>query len=81
LEGTAALKSPAVFAAAVNAEASSLWRRVVNAITGYQNNEYQRVENGTPGVSTDLGKDTASAKFAHCAVDVSLSQTMANYFN
>ena len=70
----AALKSPAVLAAAVNAEALSLWRRVVNAITGQQTKDYQRVENGTPGVSTDIAKDTASSKFAHCAVDVSLIQ-------
>lgn len=72
-EGAAALKSPAGFAAAVNAEAHSLWRRATNVITGQQSNDYQRVENGTAGVSTDeVIKDTASAKFAHCAVDVSL---------
>jgi hypothetical protein len=33
-EGAAALKSPVVFDAAVNAEASSLWRRAINKITG-----------------------------------------------
>jgi Ca2+-transporting ATPase len=68
------LKSPAVFAAAVNAEAFSLWTRAVNTITGQRNNDYQRVENGTPGASTEEAKDTASAKFAHCTVDVSLIQ-------
>lgn len=73
-EGAAALKSPAVFAAAVNAEAFSLWRRAVSFVTGQRNNDYQRVENGTAGVSTDEVKDTASAKFAHCTVDVSLIQ-------
>lgn len=71
-EGTAALKSPAVFVAAVNAEASSLWTRVVNTVTGRQNNEYQRVENG---VTRDEAKNTASAKFAHYPVDVSPCST------
>ena len=78
-EGAAAMKSPAVFAAAVNAEAYSLWRRAVNVVTGQQSNDYQRVENGTPGVSTDEAKDTASAKFAHCAVDVSLIQPTTSF--
>ena len=74
-EGASALKSPTVFAAAVNAEAFSLWRRVLNTITGQQNKDYQRVENGsrTPSVSTDVAKDTASSKFAHCTVNVSHS--------
>lgn len=67
-EAAAALKSPAVFAAAFNAEASSLWTRVVNTVTGRQMNEYQRVENGT---SKDDAKNTASAKFAHYPIDVS----------
>lgn len=78
-EGAAALKSPAVFAAAVNAEAFSLWTRAVNAVTGRQDNEYQRVENGTPGISTEVSKDTASAKFAHCTVDVSLIQLTTTF--
>ena len=68
------MKSPADFAAAVNAEAFSLWTRAVNVVTGQRDNDYQRVENGTPGVSTEEAKDTASAKFAHCTVDVSLIQ-------
>ena len=78
-EGAAALKSPAVFAAAVNAEACSLWRRAVNVITGQQNNDYQRVENGTAGIGTDEVKDTASAKFAHSAVDVSVTQLTTTF--
>ena len=45
-------------------EAFSLWTRAVNVITGRQDNEYQRVENGTPDVSTEEAKNTASAKFA-----------------
>jgi P-type Ca2+ transporter type 2C len=70
-EGAAALKSPAVFAAAVNAEASSLWTRLVDTVTGRQTNEYQRVENGTSSATKADAKDTASAKFAHYPVDVS----------
>ena len=73
-EGAAALTSPAGFAAAVNAEAVGLWRRTINVITGQRNNDYQRVENGTAGVSTGDTKETASGKFAHCAVNVSLVQ-------
>lgn len=69
------LSSPAVFAAAVNAEATSLWTRAVNTITGRQTNEYQMVGNGR-GTPPDLQraptKDTASAKFAHHTVEVSL---------
>lgn len=71
-EGPTALKSPAFFVAAVNVKAFSLWTRAVNFITGQQNNDCQRVENGTAGVSTEEPtKDTASAKFAHCNVVVS----------
>ena len=73
-EGAAALASPAVFAAAVNAEATSLWTRAVNAITGRQTNEYQPVESGraTPSVQArEEAKDTASGKFAHYTVEVS----------
>lgn len=73
-EGTA-LASPAVFAAAVNAEASSLWTRVVNTITGRQTNEYQRVENGAPATHKDEAKDTPSGRFAHAHVDVGPNST------
>ena len=78
-EGAAALKSPAVFAAAVNAEACSLWSRVINFITGQRNNDYHRVENGMAAVNTNEAKDTASAKFAHCAVEVSLIQPITTF--
>ena len=70
-EGAAALRSPAVFAAAVNAEVSSWWTRAINIITGRQHNEYQRVEHGASDVGTKNAVDTASAKFAHYPVDVS----------
>jgi len=69
-EGAAALKSPAIFAAAVNAEASGLWTRAVNTFTGRETND-RRDENGAAGTSGDEVKDTASAKFAHHPVDVS----------
>ncbi len=71
----ASLASPAVFAAAVNAEATSLWTRLVNTITGKSTNEYQAVENGrnTPPITQRTeSKDTASAKFAHHTVEVRL---------
>ncbi|KAH9485618.1 Calcium-transporting ATPase 1 [Psilocybe cubensis] len=74
-ESAAALASPAVFAAAVNAEATSLWTRAVNTITGRQTNEYQVVENGreTPPASREQSKDTASGKFAHMSAEATIS--------
>ncbi|KAF9486080.1 Ca-transporting ATPase [Pholiota conissans] len=71
----AALTSPAVFAA-VNAEATSIWRRAVNTITGQQTNEYQAVEGGreSPQITQrETTKDTASAKFAHHTVEATVS--------
>ncbi|KAF9012607.1 Ca-transporting ATPase [Cyathus striatus] len=75
----AALASPADFAAAVNAEASSLWSRAVGAITGQQRPQqqllphaYERVENGRVSPLAPIReekKDTLSAKFAHYSVD------------
>ncbi|PPQ78974.1 hypothetical protein CVT25_002258, partial [Psilocybe cyanescens] len=74
-ESAAALASPAVFAAAVNAEATSLWTRAVNTITGRQTNEYQVVESGreTPPVVREENKDTASGKFAHMSAEATIS--------
>jgi len=74
-EGAAALASPAVFAAAVNAEATSLWTRAINKITGRDSIEYQPVENGraTPPAQREVPKDTASGKFAHLTAEVSLT--------
>lgn len=72
-EGAAALASPAEFAAAVNAEATSLWTRAVNTITGRESNDYQPAGNGreTPPVMQEgQAKDTASAKFAHYTIEV-----------
>ncbi|KJA28829.1 hypothetical protein HYPSUDRAFT_33216 [Hypholoma sublateritium FD-334 SS-4] len=72
----AALASPAVFAVAVNAEATSLWTRLVNTITGKSTNEYQTVENGRdtpPMTQRTESKDTASAKFAHHTVEATVN--------
>ncbi|KDR75583.1 hypothetical protein GALMADRAFT_248070 [Galerina marginata CBS 339.88] len=76
-EGAAALASPAVFAAAVNAEATNLWSRTVNAITGRQTNEYQPVDHDreTPSTAREEAKDTASGKFAHLTAEATI-----NYF-
>lgn len=70
-ESAAALASPAVFAAAVNAEASSLWTRAINYITG-NTNQYQVVDSGreTPPAGVEEKRDTASAQFAHCSIEV-----------
>src|SRR5258705_13788874 len=42
----AALSTPKGLAAAVNAEASSLWSRMINFISGRTANDYQPLENG-----------------------------------
>lgn len=70
-ESAAALASPAVFAAAVNAEATSLWRRAINYITG-NTNQYQAVDNGRetpPAGAKEERRDTVSAQFAHCSIE------------
>lgn len=64
---------PQGLAAAVNAEASSLWSRITNFISGRPQDEYQPLENGrdTPPVQQRVEtKGTLSAKFAHCSVEV-----------
>ncbi|KAF4620920.1 hypothetical protein D9613_000938 [Agrocybe pediades] len=73
-EGAAALASPAVFAAAVNAEATGLWTRAINKITGRDSVEYQPVENGrsTPPAQREAPKDTASGKFAHLTAEATV---------
>ena len=71
-ETAAALASPAEFAAAVNAEASSLWTRTINTITGTRTDDYQPVGRETPPITQrQETKDTASGKFAHLTVEVS----------
>lgn len=71
-EAAAALQSPAVFAAAVNAEATSLWRRAVNWVTGQQSHEYQAVGPEPPEAPKEDRRDTPSAHFAHVSVEVGL---------
>ena len=68
-ESAAALASPAVFAAVVNAEASSLWTRAINYITG-NTNQYQAVDSGRETPAKEENRDTASAQFAHCSIEV-----------
>ncbi|KAF8963625.1 Ca-transporting ATPase [Flammula alnicola] len=80
----AALASPAVFAAAVNAEATSLWTRAINTITGRQTNEYQAVESGRespPVGERPEAKDTASAKFAHHTVEATVNYFRSSHIN
>ncbi|KAF8911582.1 Ca-transporting ATPase [Gymnopilus junonius] len=76
-EGATALSSPAVFAAAVNAEATSLWTRILNTITGKNANEYQPLENGraSPPSPREAAKDTASGRWAHESIEATI-----NYF-
>ncbi|KAF8633311.1 hypothetical protein AX17_004485 [Amanita inopinata Kibby_2008] len=67
-----ALRSPADFAAAVNAEATTVWSRTINLITGRNSQEQDRVEEGRPKTSTtqrESKSDTLSAKFAHYSVE------------
>ncbi|KAF7782760.1 hypothetical protein Agabi119p4_2136 [Agaricus bisporus var. burnettii] len=77
----AALTSPGHFAAAVEAEATSLWKRALLTVTGQPLPETPGLENGLPttrpadprpppsaGTLQDEKKDTISAKFAHYSV-------------
>jgi Ca2+-transporting ATPase len=83
-DGAAALSSPAAFSAAVNAEATSLWSRAVNTITGRDTAEYQPVSNGRmtpPVVERPETKDTASAKFAHITVEATISYFRTHAMN
>ncbi|TFK22572.1 calcium-transporting ATPase [Coprinopsis marcescibilis] len=73
-EAASALASPAVFAKAVNAEATSLWTRAINWVTGRQTHEYQSVDQDTPQPKDDR-RDTPSAHFAH----VSVEETIAHF--
>jgi len=72
------MPSPAYIASAVNAEASSLWSRVVGFVTG-RKDEYARLENGLATAPTTTNgrvrdevraANTASAQFAHTSVEV-----------
>jgi hypothetical protein len=73
----AALTSPGHFAAAVEAEATSLWKRALLTVTGQPVPETPNLEHGLPTARAPPGgglqeerKDTISAKFAHYSVGV-----------
>ncbi|KAJ2928625.1 hypothetical protein H1R20_g8434, partial [Candolleomyces eurysporus] len=76
-DAASALASPAVFAAAVNAEATGLWTRTVNFITGRNTHEYQAVDDqeDSAGPPKEDRRDTPSAHFAH----VSPQDTIAHF--
>jgi Ca2+-transporting ATPase len=63
--------SPIDIAHAVNAEASSLWTRAVSVVTGQPLEA--NLENGrvTPPPMQEQLRDTMSARFAHCSIEVS----------
>jgi Ca2+-transporting ATPase len=71
-DAAAALASPAVFAATVNAEATSLWRRAINWVTGQQPHEYQAVEDGEESAAPKMEdrRDTPSSHYAHVSPQV-----------
>lgn len=71
-DAAAALASPAVFAAAVNAEATSLWTRTINFVTGRTTHEYQAVDDqeDSAGPPKEDRRDTPSAHFAHVSPQV-----------
>jgi P-type Ca2+ transporter type 2C len=63
-------------AQAVNAEASSLWSRVVGAITGKRKDgDHEELLGNGRGIAeppAEAKRDTASARFAHYSVEVCL---------
>lgn len=70
-DAAAALASPAVFAAAVNAEATGLWSRAVNWVTGRSAHEYQAVDTQADSATPkEDRRDTPSAHFAHVSAQV-----------
>ncbi|KAJ7198484.1 Ca-transporting ATPase [Mycena pura] len=66
--------SPTEFASAVNAEASSLWSRAIDAVTG--RTPETNLENGrvTPPPKPEA-RNTMSARYAHCSVE----ETVAHF--
>ncbi|PFH52196.1 hypothetical protein AMATHDRAFT_57558 [Amanita thiersii Skay4041] len=68
-----ALRSPADFAAAVEAEATSLWSRAIGVITGrrspVQEEQMEEARSPRPPVQREGKGDSLSAKFAHCSVE------------
>jgi len=70
LEGT--LASPTDLVSAVNAEASGLWQRAIGVITGQPPVQEMNLESGraTPLGRREEPRDTLSARFAHCSIEV-----------
>lgn len=67
-----ALRSPADFAAAVNARATSFWSRIFDTVTG-RKEEREDLEDRRPAYSAleqESKGETLSAKFAHCSIQV-----------
>ena len=65
-----ALQSPALFAAAVNAEATTLWSRLANTVSGRQDPEGDLGRPKYTALEHEAKGDTLSARFAHCSVEV-----------
>lgn len=76
----AAIPSPAYIANAVNAEASTLWSRIMGFFVGHHKDEYQRVENGTAPetIQRTSQTNTASAQFAHASLEATISHFRTN---
>ncbi|KAG2016017.1 calcium-transporting ATPase [Coprinopsis cinerea AmutBmut pab1-1] len=72
-EAAAALASPAVFAATVNAEATTLWTRIMNWVTGKETHDYLPVHEEAPEPQKEDRRDTPSAHFAHLTVEETVS--------
>ena len=66
------INSPAGFASVVNAEAISLWQRAIGMVTGQHPSQQEAAENGeaSPQIPKEDRRDTLSARFAHCSVEV-----------
>ncbi len=70
------LSSPTEFAQAVNAEASSLWSRALRTVTGQPPERNVESGRGTPQptIQRHQTKETLSARFAHCTIQVCTRQ-------
>ncbi|KAK0195989.1 Ca-transporting ATPase [Armillaria mellea] len=69
LEGS--VTTPSELASAVNAEASSLWSRVLAWITGQPPDDHLESGRGTP--RPEPPKHTLSSQYAHCSVEDTIS--------
>ncbi|KAL0955624.1 hypothetical protein HGRIS_001857 [Hohenbuehelia grisea] len=70
------LATPADIASAVEAEATSLWKRALTWITGNPPSaQYEMVENGraSPSKGREPPRDTVSARFAHSSIEDTVS--------